>query len=124
MITHKMTNTSPKKRPSLHVIDDDDSTNINTTHHVGKRGKVREFLGILKSKTEDPKNKTSNQSLNAGPTPQATNPHLLASQASGLPIVASQPKDANSDDNMSISSYAPSNKHLPSPTRCYFSRKQ
>ncbi|KAG0367019.1 hypothetical protein BGX24_003439, partial [Mortierella sp. AD032] len=109
-----MTNTPPNKQPSLHDIDDSDST--NTPQQVRKRDKVLRFLGILKFKTKDLKRKASNQSLNVGRSLQATGPPLLAFQATRQPVVASLPKDACSDDNMSISSYALSINSLPTPS--------
>ncbi|KAG0376300.1 hypothetical protein BGX24_007933, partial [Mortierella sp. AD032] len=106
-----MTNTPPNKQPALHDIDGGYRT--NTTQHVRKRDKMRDFLGILKSKTKDLKNEASSQSLNAGHPPQTKNHPLVTFQATGPPIVASQPKDAPLDDNMPISSSVAADKPLP-----------
>ncbi|KAG0374597.1 hypothetical protein BGX24_010197, partial [Mortierella sp. AD032] len=111
--TPEMTNIPPNKKPDLHDFDDAHSN--NTTQHVRKRDKVREFLGIPKSKTKDLKGKAYNRSLNAGRTPQVIGPPLLVSQASRPPIVALRPKDASSDNNKSISSSVAVDKPLPTP---------
>ncbi|KAG0248388.1 hypothetical protein BGZ95_008089, partial [Linnemannia exigua] len=127
-----MTNIPPNKQSGMHDIDDGDSN--NTPQHTRKRDKVREFLGIPKSKDKDLKSKTTSQSLNAGPTPQAVEPPLVSSQATGPsiaasqatgpigayqttgpPIAASQTKNACSDDNKSISSSVAADTPLPSP---------
>ncbi|KAF9114108.1 hypothetical protein BGW39_003507, partial [Mortierella sp. 14UC] len=99
-------------------IDDDDS--INSAHHVRNRDKLRQFLGIPKSKNKELKNKelknkAPTRSLNTGCTPPEMGPPALASLATGPPILSSQPKDAHTDDNKSISSNAPADKLLPPP---------
>ncbi|KAG0374315.1 hypothetical protein BGX24_010562, partial [Mortierella sp. AD032] len=108
-----MTNDPSNKQQHLHSIDDADSN--NAAQHVGKLDKVREFLGI-KTKAKELKNKAFKQSLIVERTPQAIGPPLLASEATRQPIVASLPNDVCSDDIMSISSYAPSDKFLSTPT--------
>ncbi|KAF9113432.1 hypothetical protein BGW39_003756, partial [Mortierella sp. 14UC] len=108
-----MTNTPPKQQPGLQDFDDGDS--INSTYHVRKRDKFRQFLGIPTSTNKELKNKASNHSLNAGRTPQAIGPSLLASFAAGPPSVTSQPKGTHSDNDKVISSGAPADKPLPTP---------
>ncbi|KAG0376156.1 hypothetical protein BGX24_008190 [Mortierella sp. AD032] len=60
-----MTNIPPSEQHDLRDIDDGDST--NTTQRVRKRDKMREFLGIPKSKTKSIKNK-----CRSGKTPSHT----------------------------------------------------
>ncbi|KAF9125049.1 hypothetical protein BGW39_007724, partial [Mortierella sp. 14UC] len=108
-----MTNTPPNQQLGLQNIDAGDS--IKSPQHIGKRDKFRQFLGIPKSKNKEPKDNASDQSLNAIRSPQATGPPSVDSLAAGPPIVTSQPKDAHSDDDESISSNVPAEKPLPSP---------
>ncbi|KAF9133234.1 hypothetical protein BGW39_010251 [Mortierella sp. 14UC] len=82
-----MTNDSLSKKLGLQDIDDRDD--INAKQHIRKRDKVREFLGIPKTKT-----RASNELLNAG---------LLLT----LPVISSQPQ---SDNNPSGSLIVPADK--------------
>ncbi|KAG0372786.1 hypothetical protein BGX24_012580, partial [Mortierella sp. AD032] len=113
-----MTN-DPYQQLDQQDIDDDESTytNTNTTaHHVRKRDKVREFLGIPKTKDKELKNKVSNQLLNAGLTAQAVGLPLVASQVTRPSAVASQPKDTSSDYKTSIYSSTPADSPFPDPS--------
>ncbi|KAG0376755.1 hypothetical protein BGX24_007281, partial [Mortierella sp. AD032] len=61
------------------------------------------------------KNKAPNQLSNTGRTPEESSPPLVAFQVTGPPIVASQPKDAYSNDDNSISYDGPIKKSLSTP---------